>query len=55
MKYNAEMEDIPVTQILRLKDIGFCFRSWGKVAMKNLGPGKVLYAFNPRRQRQADL
>jgi hypothetical protein len=25
------------------------------VATKNLGPGKVLHNFNPRRQKQADL
>jgi hypothetical protein len=31
------------------------WRSCGLVAMKNLGPGKVIHAFNPRRLRQADL
>jgi hypothetical protein len=33
----------------------FWSRSWATVAMKSLGPGKVVQTFNPRRQRQADL
>jgi hypothetical protein len=31
------------------------WRSWGIVAMKSLGPGKVVQAFNPRRLRQGDV
>jgi hypothetical protein len=31
------------------------WRSWGTVAMKSLGPGKVVHTFNPRRLRQGDL
>jgi hypothetical protein len=31
------------------------WRYWGIVAMKSLGPGKVVHAFNPRRLRQGDL
>jgi hypothetical protein len=31
------------------------WRSWGIVAMRSLGPGKVVYTFNPRRLRQGDL
>jgi hypothetical protein len=31
------------------------WRSWGIVAMKSLGPGKVVHSFNPRRLRQGDL
>jgi hypothetical protein len=30
-------------------------RSWGTAAMKNIGPGSVVYAFNLRRLRQAGL
>jgi hypothetical protein len=30
------------------------WRSWGTVAVKSLGPGKVVHAFNPRRLRQGD-
>jgi hypothetical protein len=31
------------------------WRSWGIVAMKNSGPGKVVHTFNPRRLRQGDI
>lgn len=31
------------------------WRFWGKVAMKSLGLGKVVHAFNPKRLRQGDL
>jgi hypothetical protein len=31
------------------------WRSWGTVAMKSLGPGKVVHTFNPRRLRQGEL
>jgi hypothetical protein len=31
------------------------WRSWGIEAMKCLGEGKVVHAFNPRRPRQSDL
>ena len=31
------------------------WRSCGIVAMKSLGPGKVVHAFNPGRLRQGDL
>jgi hypothetical protein len=31
------------------------WRSWGLVAMKNLGPGKIVQTFNPRRPKQGDL
>ena len=31
------------------------WRSWGIVAMKSLGPRKVVHAFNPRELRQGDL
>ena len=31
------------------------WRSWGIVAMKNLGPGKVVHAFNPRRLKLLNL
>jgi hypothetical protein len=38
-------------QILELEDIGCS----GIMAMKHLGPGMLVHAFNPRRQRQGDL
>ena len=44
MKYDPEMEDT-----------GFWCGSWGTVAMKSLGLGKMLHAFNPRRKRQTDI
>jgi hypothetical protein len=31
------------------------WRSWDIAAVKSLGPGKVVHAFNPRRLRQRDL
>lgn len=31
------------------------WKSWGIVAMKSLGPDKVVNTFNPRRLRQGDL
>ena len=65
VNYNPEMEGTPVIHILRLEDTGFwpeswhgitwLFWSWGIVAMKSLGPGKVVCAYNPRRCRKADL
>ena len=48
-------KNIPVIQILRLEDTSFWPLSWGIVAMKSLGPGKVAHAFNPRRLGQADF
>lgn len=38
-----------------MEDSGFWFSSWEIVAMKSLGPAIVVQAFNPKRQRQADL
>lgn len=60
MNYNPEMEGTPVIQILRLEDTGLLswiltWRSWDTVTVKSLDPGKEVCAFNPRRQRQADL
>jgi hypothetical protein len=46
MNYNPEMEGTPVTQILRLNNTCFWFRSWDIVAMKQLGPGTVVHTFN---------
>jgi hypothetical protein len=31
------------------------WRSWGIVAMKSLGQGKIVHTFIPRRLRQGDL
>jgi hypothetical protein len=45
----------PLIQVLRLEDTGFWPRSWGIVAMKSLGPDKVVHTFNPRSLRQIDL
>ena len=56
---NPKLEVSPVIEVLWLEDKFLtwilAWRSWGIVAMKSLGPGKVVHAFNPRRQRQADL
>jgi len=53
MNYNPETESTTVIQILRLEDAGS--RPRGIVTMKSLGPGMVVHAFDPRRQRQAEL
>ena len=45
MNYNPEMEGAPVMQILRLTRT-LTWRSWGIVAMKNLGPGKVEHSYH---------
>ena len=54
MTYNPELEDIPVIQILNWKtqvsdqnlDMEIFY---GHSGHKNLGPDKVVLAFNPRR------
>jgi hypothetical protein len=62
MNYNPELEGSPVILNLRWWWWGeykfltwiLAWRSWGIVAMKSLGSGKVVHAFNPRRLRQGD-
>ena len=55
INYNPELEGSPVIQILRFLTWILAWRSWGIVAMRILGPGKVGQVFNPRRLRQGYL
>lgn len=46
MDCNPEIDSTPVIQSLRLEDTGFWSRSWGVVAKKRWGPGKVVHTFH---------
>ena len=55
MNYNLEMEGTRVIQIFILEEIVFYLNLEKKWPRKALGPGMLVQAFNPRRQRQADF